>query len=174
MTSLSFAGAVEARESDRQQEIQLRAEGFDGSLAEDGDSTFTGNVAIAQGSLRIGAAEMVITRAKGDVSRIRFQGQPASMQQENDNGAQMRAQADKIDYDVSAELVTLTGNVVVNQDGNDLRGQNIVYNLKDERLNATGADSGDGRIQMTLKPRAKPAADEADKTDPAKSRDDTP
>lgn len=157
LSLFALAGDAGARESDRQQSIELRAQGFDGSLAEDGDSTFTGNVAITQGTLAIGAARMVITRAKGEVARIRFQGQPATMQQQNDNGALMRAAAEKIDYDVTAEIVTLSGNVVVNQDGNDLRGQNIVYNLKDERLNASGADSGEGRIQMTLKPRTKAA-----------------
>lgn len=174
LTAMAFGstGVAVARESDRQQPMQLQAEDGDATLAEDGDSTFSGDVAITQGTLRIAAGKMVISRKAGDVARVVFEGQPASMQQENDNGAQMRAQANKIEYDVTAETVVLIGNVHVDQAGDELRGQRITYDLKNGRMNAAGG-SGDGRIRMTLQPRASSASD-ADETDASKSGDDTP
>lgn len=174
LASLVLATAVAARESDRQQAMDLQAEDGNATLAEDGDSTFSGNVAITQGTLKIAAGNMVITRKAGAVARVVFEGQPATMQQENDNGALMRAQANRIEYDVDAETVVLTGNVEVDQAGDQLRGQRITYDLKNGRMNAAGEGAGDGRIRMTIQPRANASSDDAGKTDPGKSQDDTP
>ena len=160
---LAFAPLALAKESDRQQPMDLQADTSNAVLADDGDSTFSGNVSITQGSLRIAAGAMTITRKDGAVARVVFEGKPATMQQENDNGAQMRAQANKIDYDVNVESVVLTGNVEVDQAGDRLTGERITYDLKNGRLNAAGDGSGDGRIRMTIQPRAKSA--ETEKSD---------
>ena len=163
--ALAFAGTAAARESDRQQPMDLQAETSDVVMADDGDSTFSGNVSITQGSLKIAAGAMTITRKGGDVARVVFEGKPATMQQENDNGALMQAQADRIDYDVNVESVVLTGNVAVDQAGDKLRGERITYDLKNGRLSAAGDGSSDGRIRMTIQPRAKTAEADDVKTD---------
>ena len=141
LTAMAFGstGVAVARESDRQQPMQLQAEDGDATLAEDGDSTFSGDVAITQGTLRIAAGKMVISRKAGDVARVVFEGQPASMQQENDNGAQMRAQANKIEYDVTAETVVLIGN---DDAGNWTRAHGLAPPAKlQELLQKAGAEA---------------------------------
>jgi lipopolysaccharide export system protein LptA len=153
------ACAAGARESDRQQPMSVEADDADTLLTDDSDSKLTGNVRIAQGSLLITAAEATITRRAGDITRVVLEGGPASMQQENDEGVPMKAQAGKIDYDVAAETVVLTGNVAVDQGADTLRGERITYDLKNGRLNASGAGTGDaGRIRMTIQPRPKAEA----------------
>jgi lipopolysaccharide export system protein LptA len=168
--------AVQARESDRQQPMSVAADQTDTILTEDGESKLRGNVSIAQGTLLITAGEATFARKAGEVVRVVFEGTPATLQQENDNGALMKAQGNRIDYDVDAETVTLTGNVAVDQAGDSMRGERIVYDLKNGRLNGAGDGSTDGRIRMTIQPRPdKPEAtkpDAAKATDPEAARDD--
>jgi lipopolysaccharide export system protein LptA len=159
---LCLASHAAARESDRQQEMSLAAEDGDAVLADDGETKLTGNVLITQGTLRIEAGSATIVRKGGAVSRVLFEGRPASLQQEGEDGRPVRASAQKIEYDVDTEVVTLTGNVAVNQGGDDLRGQRVVYDLKNERLNASGQGGSDGRIRMTIQPRAQEPAAEKD------------
>jgi lipopolysaccharide export system protein LptA len=159
---LAFASAATARETDRQQPMSIAADDTDAVLTEDGESRLTGNVLITQGSLRISAEAATISRAKGDVVRVVFEGKPAQLQQENDNGALMKAQGNRIDYDVSAESVVLSGAVAVDQAGDTLRGERITYDLKSGRLKAAGDGSDDGRIRMTIQPRPPGAGDAAE------------
>ncbi len=163
--------AAQARESDRQQSMSIEADDTNAVLDDDGETTLTGNVSITQGTLKITAHSATIARKAGDISGVLFQGTPATLQQENDNGALMKAQGNRIDYDVAAESVTLTGNVLVDQAGDNLRGERIVYDLKNGRLNGQGDGSGDGRIRMTIQP--KPTATTPAKPGPAKSADVT-
>lgn len=144
--------AAQGRESDRQQAMSIEADDIDATLADDSESKLTGNVAIAQGSLRISAGTATITRKGGDITRALLEGGPATMQQENDNGAMMKAQANRIVYDVGNETVELSGNAAVDQAGDSMRGERIVYDLKNGRLNAAGEGSN-GRIRMTIQPK---------------------
>lgn len=159
---LLAAAGLQARESDRQQPMSVEADDADTLLTDDSESTLSGNVRIAQGTLLITAGKATISRVAGDIKRVVLEGQPASMQQENDEGVLMKANARKIDYDVAGESVVLTGDVAVDQGADTLRGERITYDLKAGRLNASGEGTGErGRIRMTIQPR--PRADEAAK-----------
>ena len=162
------AGGALARESDRQQQVTVEAEDSDTELTDDGETRLSGNVAITQGTLKIQADAATLSRKAGEVVRVVFEGRPAQLQQENDDGALMRAQGNRIDYDVSAESVVLTGNVTVDQAGDSMRGERITYDLKSGRLKASGEGAGDGRIRMTIQPRAAKPGPDAAKQDAAK------
>jgi lipopolysaccharide export system protein LptA len=165
---LAASGSAAARESDRQQEMKVAAEDTDTQMTDDGETRLIGNVTISQGTLRIEADAATVSRKAGEVVRVVFEGKPARLQQESEQGELMRAQGNRIDYDVGAESVVLSGNVVVDQAGDDLRGERITYDLKSERLKGSGEGGGDGRIHMTIQPRAaKPKPDTA-QPDPAK------
>ena len=155
--ALLLPAAGLARESDRQQPMGIEAADIDATLADDSKTLLTGNVVITQGTLRIGSNSAEITRAGGDIVRVLLEGSPASMTQEQDDGTPMSARATRIDYDVTAETIVLTGSVAVDQAGDSMRGERVTYDMKSGRLNAAGAGSGDGRIRMTIQPRpAKP------------------
>ena len=156
------APLAQARESDRQQPMNVEADDFDATMQDTSEARLCGNVRIAQGTLDIRAHCATISKVEGEIRRVLFEGQPASMQQENDAGVTMKANANKIDYDVSAESVVLTGAVAVDQGADTLRGERITYDLKNGRLNASGAGTGEaGRIRMTIQPR--PKSDDAGK-----------
>ncbi len=174
--SMALPLSATARESDRQQPMNVEADDFDAVMADDSESKLLGNVEITQGTLRITAASATISRAKGDIKRVLLEGAPATMQQDNDEGVTMRANANRIDYDVSAESVVLTGNVAVDQGADTLRGERITYDLKNGRLNASGQGTGaGGRIRMTIQPRpAEAKPDAAPAAEAAKKEGDTP
>jgi lipopolysaccharide export system protein LptA len=153
---------------DRQQPMNIGADSSDAVLKDDGQAILRGNVAISQGTLKIGSDEATITRVGGNVSRAVLEGKPATIEQVLDSGGTMKARANRIDYDVANEVVVLTGGVVVTQPEGDMRGENIRYELNTGRLQG----GGQGRIEMTIQPSkdaAKPA--ETPPADPAKPVD---
>jgi lipopolysaccharide export system protein LptA len=151
--------AAAARESDRQQPIDVAARDIDATMSDDSVTRLTGDVLITQGTLRIEAGSAEMTRVGGDFQRMLLEGAPASLKQEHDDGTSMSARAARIDYDVKAETIVLTGSVVIDQAGDSMRGERVTYDMKSGRLNAAGEGSGDGRIRMTIQPRpAKPEA----------------
>jgi lipopolysaccharide export system protein LptA len=150
------AAAASARESDRQQPMSVEADDIEATMDENSESKLVGNVRITQGTLLITAAQATISRDAGEIRRVVLDGAPASMQQDNDEGVTMKANANRIDYDVTGENVVLTGNVAVDQGADTLRGERITYDLKNGRLNASGDGTGErGRIRMTIQPRPK-------------------
>lgn len=156
------AAAAAARESDRQQSMSVEADDIDATMDETSESKLIGNVRITQGTLLITAGQATISRNEGEIRRVVLDGTPATMQQDNDQGVTMKANATRIDYDVTGETVVLTGNVAVDQGADTLRGERITYDLKNGRLNASGEGSGErGRIRMTIQPR--PKAEDAPK-----------
>lgn len=140
-----------ARSTDRNAEMQVDATGLDTILTDDGETRLSG-VTIAQGTLRIEAANATVTRAKGEITRILLEGTPAKLQQENDNGELMRARARRIDHDPVSETIVLTGAVEVDQGSDTLRGERLTYDTKSGRLTAAGG-AGDGKVRMTIKPK---------------------
>jgi lipopolysaccharide export system protein LptA len=151
LLGLLLAQPVLALQQDRSQPMDIRAERWEAVLAETGDARLTGGVEIVQGSLRAESATAVMTRVAGEVRRALLEGQPARLQQEMDEGGLMRATARSIDYDLSSEVVVLSGNVVVNQPRGELRGERITYDLKTGRLDAGGGEGG--RIHMRIEPK---------------------
>jgi len=151
LLGLLLAQPALALQQDRLQPMDIRAERWEAVLSETGDARLSGGVEIIQGSLRAESSTAVMSRVSGEVRRAVLEGNPARLQQEMDEGGLMRATARSIDYDLSTEVVVLSGNVVVNQPRGELRGERITYDLKTGRLDAGGGEGG--RIHMRIEPR---------------------
>ena len=145
-----LSSQVLAKSSDRNQAMDINADLGDALLTDDGESSISGNVIISQGSLQINADKAVITRVKGDTSKVTLSGNPARMQQMSDNGELMKATAKQIVYYISTEQINLLGNAVIDQPRGSMRGEVIRYDIKSGRL--TGGSVG-SRIQMRLEPK---------------------
>ncbi len=148
---LLLAQPASALQKDRSEPMDIRAERWEAVLSETGDARLSGGVEIVQGSLRAESSTATLSRIDGQARRALLQGSPARLQQELDEGGLMRATARSIDYDLVAEVVVLSGGVVVNQPRGELRGERIVYDLKTGRLDAGGGEGG--RIHMRIEPR---------------------
>lgn len=145
--------AALARSSDREQPLDVIADGLDGPIAQSGDTELR-NVVITQGSLRIDAARAVVTRRDGEVTRVLLTGTPAALQQENDDGRMMRAQARRIDYDTGSEQVVLSGAVRIEQGRDLFRGERVNYDTRSGHITGDGGQGG--RIHLTIQPKRPP------------------
>ncbi|PIQ37997.1 MAG: lipopolysaccharide transport periplasmic protein LptA [Lysobacterales bacterium CG17_big_fil_post_rev_8_21_14_2_50_64_11] len=153
-------GQALARKSDRDLPLNIEADSVTGVLDADGTATITGNVRISQGSMDVHADVATITRVAGDFDKVVFDGKPARLNQVNDDGTPMQAQANRIDYNVAKDIVVLTGAVVVVQERGTLTGERITYNLDSGELSGSSGGKESGRIQMKILPKNKPASKE--------------
>ncbi len=108
-----------------------------------GEATFTGNVVIGQGEMRLSAAEVTVVYAAGGNERISSLRATGGVTLVSGRDA---AEAQEAAYDVEAGTVALTGDVVLTQGQNVLSGQQATVDLN------TGAASITGRVRTVLQP----------------------
>jgi lipopolysaccharide export system protein LptA len=139
-----------ALKTDRTAPMDLKAETWTGSMLE-GKQVWKGNVRIAQGSLKIEADLGTITYQDGQVGMAILEGSPAVVSQAREGGGSVRAQARKIDYDLAANKVILSGAVKIEENGNTTTGERFEYALDS---GAISGDGGSGQVTMRLVPKA--------------------
>lgn len=187
-----FAAAplAHALSSDREKPMNVTA-GYS-KITQGGDkgpgiAYLKGNVQITQGSMKANGAEATIyqhpSTTKGSdssssVQRVVLVGQQARMQQLQDKGGTITADADKIDYDADTSVAVLTGNVTVVQQGSGtFKGEHMTYNTNTGEMESTDVTSHKP-VTMTFEPKTKaaPAKDKpaADKAATDKAAKDTP
>jgi lipopolysaccharide export system protein LptA len=152
-----------ARQSDRDQPMQVDAKHFEGFQKPNTTSTLTGSVVIRQGSLKAtGAQAKVHFDGESQIDRVVITGNPAHLEQLDDNGNLMQGEAATIDYHAAKDYAVLSGNAVVKQKGRgEARGDTLTYNTKTSQM--TGESNGDGMVHMTFQPKARAATTPADK-----------
>jgi len=154
--SLLFPVAANAKSTDRNEPMNIDAGAQAGTLTGDGKTMLSGGVVITQGSLDLRAANAEIQIRGGEAVRAIFTGKQATMRQQMDDGSWMDATADRIDYDITGEIITLTGNYKVTSARGTNAGQRMVYNTRSGEMNS----GGDGtRVRTVIQPKNKaPAA----------------
>ncbi len=154
--SLLFPLMASAKSTDRNEPMNIDAGAQSGTLTGDGKTMLSGGVVITQGSLDLRAANAEIQIKGGEAVRAIFTGKQATMRQQMDDGSWMDAVADRIDYDITGEIITLTGNYKVTSARGTNAGQRMVYNTRSGEMNS----GGDGtRVRTVIQPKSKtPAA----------------
>ncbi|MBS7456738.1 lipopolysaccharide transport periplasmic protein LptA [Coralloluteibacterium stylophorae] len=148
---LAAAGSALARSSDREQDMIIDAASTEGELTDNGTVTFSGDVRMDQGTLRVRADDAVGTLRDGEIVRVVLTGAPARLQQEDDQGQPMDARAARIDYDLATDTAVLTGDVEIEQPRGNLRGERVVYDIATGRVRA-GQEGG--RVRMVIQPKS--------------------
>jgi lipopolysaccharide export system protein LptA len=161
---VAFAGAADARSSDRNQPMELLSSTNSCTLGDSGTCVLTGNVRITQGTLDITAAKATIYRGGGEVSRAVLSGAPVVLKQTMDDGTPMTARASGVDYNLRTEVVVFTGDVNLQQPRGSMSGARVVYNLKTGTVESGGGE-GDGRVRMTILPKKAAPAPQAEDQD---------
>lgn len=134
--------------TDRAQAIHIES---DSATRNDktGITIYTGSVKIKQGSLNISADKVTVYSEANVVSKIVCLGKPAVYQQQPKVEDEiMTARANTIEYQLTKEIMVLTGDASVDQAGSTLKGPVINYDIKAEQMQA----SGEGRVQMVIPP----------------------
>lgn len=110
-----------------------------------GLATFSGNVVIGQGAMRLAADRVVVTYAQGGAQRISALQATGNVTLVNGPDA---AEAGRADYNVENGNVVLTGDVVLTQGQNVLAGERVEVNLE------TGTANVAGRVRSVFQPGA--------------------
>lgn len=146
------AGPAAARSSDRNQPMDIQAGHQSGTVDYSQPTTLSGGVTIVQGTLHIDANRAVISFKNGEASQAVLTGNQAVLKQQMDDGTPMTATADRIDYDMLADVIVLTGNYTVTTQRGSTSGQRLTYNLKSGQVDSGGQDGG--RVKMRILPKS--------------------
>ena len=150
---LLASSPVRALESDRQQPLEVYAEGTDGSLG-DGVTVLSGRVEIRQGTLHVQAQEARVEKTDGKVSTIILIGEPARLEQEIEEQGLVQAEARTITYRGGAGKVELAGAADVTHPQYQISGEQLTYDLDKQHFEGSGgiSNEGDGRISFPQNP----------------------
>jgi len=155
---LAACGAAQAKQSDKNQPINLNATGHLVGSQQSGKIVVTDNVTLDQGTFHAAGDKATGYTDPNDTSqwqRVVLTGNPARFRQTQDNGTLVHGQAQTLDYRVSANTVILTGNASVVQEGKgSFQGEKLTYNTDTGEIEGTAAAGG--RVHVTLQPRSKP------------------
>jgi lipopolysaccharide export system protein LptA len=117
-----------------------------------GVSTYTGNVIVIQGTLKITAHVLTVYQKNRRLHRIVATGSPATFKQRPDNKpVDVRGRARNMEYLAHKDIVILKNRASLKQGGNTFRSNHIVYNLNTDQVKAAPG-VGKGRVNITIQP----------------------
>jgi len=115
--------------------------------------SYIDNVVITQGTLVIKAdLVQVLTDATTDEKTYLAKGNPATFSQKLDDGTPIHLQANEIKYQPGQNIVVISGNAELRQEGSKVSGSVITYNFVTEQVSADSED--DNRVKTVLQPKA--------------------
>ncbi len=146
--------------SDRSQSITIQADSAERDEIK-GTTTYAGNVVMQQGSMRINAEKIVIYNQKNKVTKIVALGNPAKYQQKPSATENLViAQANTLEYDISAETLRLIESASLHQEGTSLSGNFINYDVKKSVVKAGGNTLENERVRMVIPARSLKQSDD--------------
>lgn len=160
---LAFAlcgASASASNTDSEQPIQISADaGMVNEAA--GISTYSGNVAIDQGSMHILADEVEVITANNQVIQITARSVPDSTRLaryehlQGNNDKPVSAEARMITYLVQEERLHLSGDARLQQTGDSFSGELLYYDVNRGIVDMKSGTGAGDRIRMTISPKQK-------------------
>ena len=164
---LAYAGCATALTSDVEQPIEIESDFAELDDAA-GRTTYTGNVVVVQGSMRMTGAKLV---ANFDENRqlvdVYLEGQPAYFKQTPDGGKQdIEGEGLQIEYHQTKSLLYLIDKARLTQGERVFEGYRINYDTKHSIITGrgnSGAGTGavaapkSGRVKVIIPPKRKTA-----------------
>ncbi|WP_392566019.1 lipopolysaccharide transport periplasmic protein LptA [Utexia brackfieldae] len=113
--------------------------------------TFTGNVMVEQGTLKVNANRMTINNVQNKAEqRITAYGTPVKFHQVLANNKLVDGQAETLTYDVKNGIITLQGDAKLTQQDNTIVSQIITYNIAKQQIMAKGNEKS--RVKTIIVP----------------------
>lgn len=149
-------GAAMALPEDADQPIHIRADNAE--IDQDqGLVIYRGSVRVDQGTLRVTADEMTVEYVEQKVVRITAVGSPAHYQQQIEaDKEQVRAHSSTIVYHTQEERLDLLGNAFLTQEGNEINGDLITYDIVAGKVDAKA--ESESPVRMILQPAERTSA----------------
>jgi lipopolysaccharide transport protein LptA len=129
---------------------QARATGLD---FEDSTWSFTGAVRINVDGGALRSDDATVKFGANRVSSARIRGAPAEFEQAGAGGEMARGRATTIEYDVAAGTVKLIGDAWLSDGRNEIRGQQLTYDVRGQRVQSGTRPGQSDRVQITIRPR---------------------
>ncbi|WP_373768211.1 lipopolysaccharide transport periplasmic protein LptA [Glaesserella sp.] len=145
--SVSFSAHALKGDTDQPINIDSGSQSLD---MENNIVTFSDNVVITQGSIKVHASKVTITRREGKKETIDASGAPVTFQQTLDDGKPVNGKANSVHYDLGTEFLTLIGNAELKQMDSAIKAEKITYDVKKQQLKASGG--GKARVNTVLIP----------------------
>jgi lipopolysaccharide transport protein LptA len=163
------------------------SQGTLGIAAEEGRATkmdfedsvwhFSGNVTIDvnNGHIESDSADMVFSGYQ--LQEATIVGSPATFRMERPGSDQVTyAEAGRLKYDFTEGIVEFSENATITEGGNQIASNYLVYNIREQRINASSGGQGDPKVRITYTPGElgelppgdadEDAADDATEADP--------
>ena len=145
--------------SDREQPIHIESDQLEIDESKR-QSLYQGHVEMRQGSLRIQAERIrFVFDADNNLQRLEIEGEPARLQQTDDQGRPLKGEARRILYFNNEARLELVGNARLDNAGDRIESERIRFNIETNALEAGQPDSDTekketGRVRMVIQPRS--------------------
>ena len=153
ISTLCTALGVMALPSDQRQPVTLEADRANYN-ERTGLTSYSGNVIITQGTIRISADNLVVNLdANRSIKDATADGRPARFQQQlSAEKGLAKGEGQRVFYDAQTGIVTLLGNAQLTQDGASFKGDSLRYSMNQGDIEALG--SSKRRVQLVIPPNS--------------------
>lgn len=119
---------------------------------------YTGDVVLTQGTLRIESERLTVYASDQKLEKAVAQGHPARYQQQIQAGDEFTfAEAQTIEFFALKRQAVLIGQAKLSQEGNQMTGERIHYDMDAEVIQAAGSTGEEpSRIKVVIQPQSKP------------------
>jgi lipopolysaccharide transport protein LptA len=116
-----------------------------------------------EGEVRIKATEGTLSSDNATVNfkdnrvtRAEIHGKPAEFTKVSAKQT-ARGHANAIVYEVEPGTIRLTGNAWLSDGRNEIRGESLVYSMREERVVASAGEQGSQRVRIVINPKSPPS-----------------
>lgn len=150
LLSISSYAAVD----DLKQEVKIAAASQEADI-KNNQVIFFGPVEVTQGSIKMNADELrVFSKEANSGKTLVATGNPATYTQVMEDGRPATASAKEIRYELATRTLTLLGNATLEQEGSQVTGNRIKYNIGLQQLIAESTGQGNDRVITIIQPEA--------------------
>ena len=155
LVSALLASTAHALSTDKEQPIEITADKVQINNSQR-QSTYSGNVELVQGSLKITGEKLVVkTDKNNNLKKVDVHGTPATLNQKPDNKEVIDAKADHIEFIYNAdEEIILNKNALLTQGTNKFFGDKIKYIGRTDQVIADSQK--DTRVKVVISPKSSP------------------
>lgn len=117
---------------------------------------FSGNVVFDVNEGRITCEKADLKFSDFQLLEARISGSPATFRFKRANNEQSTyAEAGTLRYDVAKGIIEFSGGATITEGGNQITSESLVYNIREQRVNASG--NGDDRVKVIYTPQKSPS-----------------
>jgi lipopolysaccharide transport protein LptA len=148
--TLLFRDVVITQGPLRVQAERARATGLD---FKDATWTFSGKVRIDVEGGTMRAEEAVVNFVADQLARATVRGKPAEFEQQMKTGGKARGRAGSLVYETRGGTVTLKENAWLSDGRSEIRGEQLVYEIAAQRVQAGKTTGSDERVRIVIRPQ---------------------